>query len=375
MTTYTKTTWLDNNPPDIDDTNLNKIEQGIYDAHVEIGDLTSLTTTVKTDLVSAINELDVDIGVLDSEIGTLSSLTTTVKTDLVSAINELDSEIGTLSSLTTTATSDLVSAINELDLEKLQIISSNTTLYIDDSGSDATGDGSTGNPWLTPHKFFDYMKNKWINDDVTVTLYVKNGTYALGSGFTINHPCINRIKILGESEAGAVLDFSSSSSEGVTILGNLLEINELTIQSDNTGIGLYIIDSYVDKIGPNITIQDFDTGVKTENSIILIDGGTVYSNASRGIYGVYGSTIVLTDVDTNNNGDAGVSLIYSSTAQVKGNSNSNNNTNYGYYATRDCFIDVSASTGGATGNGTANYSPAKGTTNDVWGNINSFIWG
>jgi len=34
---YTKTTWVNNQPPAINETNLNKIETGIYDAH--IGDI------------------------------------------------------------------------------------------------------------------------------------------------------------------------------------------------------------------------------------------------------------------------------------------------------------------------------------------------
>lgn len=35
---YTKTTWVNNSEPAINATNLNKIEQGIYDAHDELGD-------------------------------------------------------------------------------------------------------------------------------------------------------------------------------------------------------------------------------------------------------------------------------------------------------------------------------------------------
>lgn len=88
----------------------------------KIGDLTQLSTEVKTDLVSAINEVDLHADTNSANIGTISSLTTTDKTDLVSALNEVDSHadtnsanIGTLSSLTTTATADLVSAINEVD--------------------------------------------------------------------------------------------------------------------------------------------------------------------------------------------------------------------------------------------------------------------
>ena len=33
---YTKTVWVDNQSPDINATNLNHIEQGIYDAHTQV---------------------------------------------------------------------------------------------------------------------------------------------------------------------------------------------------------------------------------------------------------------------------------------------------------------------------------------------------
>ena len=82
---YTKTTWVNDTAPALNETNLNKIEQGIYDNDSHIGDLTTLTTTADTDLVSAVNELD-------GNIGDLTSLTTTADTDLVSAINEVDAQ-------------------------------------------------------------------------------------------------------------------------------------------------------------------------------------------------------------------------------------------------------------------------------------------
>lgn len=57
-------------------TNMNHIEQGIYDNDTHIGTLTSLTTTTKTDLVSAVNELDSDKAEKD-----LSNLTSTSSTN------------------------------------------------------------------------------------------------------------------------------------------------------------------------------------------------------------------------------------------------------------------------------------------------------
>ena len=54
-----------------------------------VGDLVTLNTSVDSDLVGAINEIELNHNNLDSNVGTRTSLTTTDKSDLVSAINEV----------------------------------------------------------------------------------------------------------------------------------------------------------------------------------------------------------------------------------------------------------------------------------------------
>ena len=60
-------------------------------------------------------DVSAEVLVNTAAIGTLSALTTTAKTNLVAAVNELDGEIGVLSTLTTTAKTTAVAAINEVD--------------------------------------------------------------------------------------------------------------------------------------------------------------------------------------------------------------------------------------------------------------------
>ena len=58
--TYTKTVWEDlpsTNTP-INATNLNNIESGVYTNDTNIGDLSNLNTTDKSNLVGAINEIN-----------------------------------------------------------------------------------------------------------------------------------------------------------------------------------------------------------------------------------------------------------------------------------------------------------------------------
>ena len=61
---YTKTVWVNDSVPAINQTNLNKIEQGIYNAdersinnETNIGYLAQLNTTNKSNLVGAINSI------------------------------------------------------------------------------------------------------------------------------------------------------------------------------------------------------------------------------------------------------------------------------------------------------------------------------
>ena len=93
------------------------------------GDLNNLTTTDKSNLVAAINEVLAAVGAIASDLantaGDLNDLTTTDKSNLVAAINEVLAAVGAVASdlantagdlndLTTTDKSNLVAAINEV---------------------------------------------------------------------------------------------------------------------------------------------------------------------------------------------------------------------------------------------------------------------
>lgn len=117
-----------------------RIGESIRSLDSAVGDATSLTTTDKTDVVSAVNELDAELGTitagamgttastvsgaiaeLEAEIDTLNTFVepsqslNTDATTLADAINELHDSIGS-GGLTTTAQT-LVGAINEHDTE------------------------------------------------------------------------------------------------------------------------------------------------------------------------------------------------------------------------------------------------------------------
>lgn len=115
------------------------------------------------------------------------------------------------------------------------IIDTDTTLYLATTGNDTTGDGTSGTPWYSLEKVFDYLSDKWINTDVTVTVSIGAGTYTGLSSVTINHPCANNIVIQGASMTGTILTFSG---EGVVVDGvSLKKISALTLKGASAASG------------------------------------------------------------------------------------------------------------------------------------------
>lgn len=118
-----------------------------------------------------------------SQLGDLSLLTIG-GADIVTAINRIDSNVGTVSSLTTTDKSDLVSAINEVfDLalrgnealndsdEIIGLFSSSTTISLDSS----SGQYSIKNSSIT----FDMLQSNIVkssNFNNSQTLLIKNSS-------------------------------------------------------------------------------------------------------------------------------------------------------------------------------------------------------
>ena len=93
------------------------------EARNDIGDLTNLNTTEKSNVVGAINEVNTNLG-------DLTNLNTTEKSSAVGAINEVNSNIGGLTNLNTTEKSSVVGAINEVNIKANDISKLNFTDFI-----------------------------------------------------------------------------------------------------------------------------------------------------------------------------------------------------------------------------------------------------
>lgn len=164
LDTYSKTTWINNNTP-INASNMNNIEEGVFNNRVQIstnednisgvdarlttaeGDIDTLQlgmSTAQTDinnlkaqngsatlnttaqtLSGAINELDAIVG---------SATLDTVSQTVTGAVNELNTSVGTLESVVgsttmTTTAQTVTGAVNELNTKRSPVVSASTLAH------------------------------------------------------------------------------------------------------------------------------------------------------------------------------------------------------------------------------------------------------
>jgi hypothetical protein len=181
-----------------------------------IGTLSNLTTTAKTNLVAAINEIDADLTALSTKIGDLSTLTTTDKTTVVKAINEVNAKItlGTLNNLpgVTTQATNFTDAIN--DRQPVWKKSLNVTV-----GS------SQAAPFNTIDSAINELAKYHFNNNLTIKL--EDGTHTLSSSFHIININSYTVESLSGTRANCIL-----TSSGATINNGLqyADYKNLTIK-------------------------------------------------------------------------------------------------------------------------------------------------
>ena len=222
-----------------------------------IGTLSNLTTTAKTDLVSAINEVDGET----AGIGTLADLTTSTKTNLVAAVNEVDSDIGTLSNLTTTAKTDLVAALNEVDgnLGDLTNLTTTAKTNLVTALNEVDGDVNNISSYLSLTD-----TRQLSNPAVSGTLSGANFNVALNSSGTYG-------KIYGGgtmtsiSNGQSAIKYTNTGIKGVTTAFTITAAGIIQKQTgmDISNINLYIAPPTGTETSASITIRTNFSGTAT----------------------------------------------------------------------------------------------------------------
>lgn len=148
---------------------------------------------------------------------------------------------------------------------------SNMDFYVNPSGSDATGDGSAGNPWASPQGAYTHLQANYDLTGHLVNVYCADGLYTTSNQFTgllVGQAGAGSLKFIGnysnpfacQIRPDPVLRgyaFSVDKGAQCTIGGfymNMLGADGMAIGQDTTAVGQYSIMIWDDKLvfGPNI---------------------------------------------------------------------------------------------------------------------------
>ena len=272
-----------------------------------IGNLSNLSTTDKTSIVKAINEI---IKIL----GNKSNLSTTDKSTFVGAINELKHSIGNTLNLRTNAQSDVVNAINELydwiDPDTLALYDGKSIgLLIDalmkgnsssNSSTDSGNAGSSTAIWYADNSITNKNDCTTALQNLVDTVYKKGGgVIKFGKGDYYLHSLTLKPKVCLEGEgrgctvlhrlAGGAINPSTASyanSKNSANNSNKAFIfvpqatNSFSVR-DMSFVGAFKREIWSDSKKMNSTYSDTEVvdGIKFED-FIDSGGNTLYSQAT-----------------------------------------------------------------------------------------------
>jgi len=110
------------------------------------------------------------------------------------------------------------------------VISATTNFYVATTGSDTTGDGSSGNPWATVGKAIVYLQDYDIT--ATVNIYLADGTYSSSGSTNLLHRHGTFINIAGTHtyvKSISSVQSSSGSSGAYTITFNMNDVANVSV--------------------------------------------------------------------------------------------------------------------------------------------------
>lgn len=185
-------------------------------------------------LAAMVDTLQTDVSNLANDVGDLATLSTTDKTSIVNAINEVDghadsnasaisniiSDLGDLATLTTPVTSDIVAALNSVQSE---IDNQKSGIYINVKDYGATGDGVTDDTAAINDALAEAQTY-----DLGATLFFPAGEYLISSTITIPYVSghgLGGISILGEGRYASVI-FSNSDIDLIEYVGDDTDPND-----------------------------------------------------------------------------------------------------------------------------------------------------
>lgn len=177
-----------------------------------------------------------------------------------------------------------------------QLLTANTTYYVATTGSDVTGDGTSGNPWATIQHAYDYIACCIDTAGYLVTIQLADGTYSAGLSVISSWSGGGGIVIQGNtgSYTNVIISGVTNAFSNYAVLPAKLSLKYMQITSTtgshiyNTGVGTIEIDNidFGASTGPHINVFNNGAVITAYGKTYTISGGG-YAHAFASNGGFY----------------------------------------------------------------------------------------
>jgi hypothetical protein len=159
-------------------------------------------------------------------------------------------------------------------------INSNKIYYVDLTGSDDTGDGSSGTPWATLRHAMDWVGKHTLEPAVGITIIINDGTHTLSDIVDCDYPYGQQVTITGAHTYSKTTSSIQSSSGSAGAWSIILNLNNVT----NIAVNDYVlIDPATGGSNPTYLCGCHKvTNVDTGNSRITIASAHLNTTAPSG---------------------------------------------------------------------------------------------
>lgn len=270
-----------------------------------------------------------------------------------------------------TGTAGTINAIEQSEITQVQrvasipMITADTTFYCDPAGSDTLGDGSSSNPWFSPHHAFEVLNGYAFGSDVDITIQMNDGTFDLSSNgiLYMHHPQGGQISILGETNA------ATTELQGTWLYcyyGHTIKlVNKITI-SGSSGTGIWAANNSHISCGSNLIVDGTAYGIRaTYQSSVNCNQIKLVDITSYGIAASWNSFVNAQICDIDNCGTAAVMASNMSTVDVTGGDIDHDgvggNGTYGIISETASFVNAYTITMDTSGHISTDYSPSAST--------------
>jgi len=166
----------------------------------------------------------------------------------------------------------------------------NADYYISPTGSDTTGDGSSGSPWATIQKAITHLAGYRIDPEVGCTINLNSGTYNFTAPQLIYHPDGDFLSIIGAGKATTIITNTTTNVLEIRGGNHVREISGFTIDRGTyggTSSGIYLYRG-ANVYTSNVDIENMYIGISMYEGSQMVHSGSIVA-FNTGVY-VQGST-------------------------------------------------------------------------------------